>query len=302
LNPRVSIGLPVYNGGAYLRETFESLLAQDFGEFELIVSDNASTDQTESICQEFAARDVRIRYLRNATNLGAAANYNRAVELSRAPYFKWAAYDDLLAPSFLRRCVETLDAAPESVVLVYPRTTIIDAKGEVVGPYQDNLDLRQPEPHARLRQFIWQWSLCNVVFGVIRMDALKRTRLIQPYVGSDITLIGELSLLGEFWEIPEPLFFRRIHEQSSRQGRASLKEVAAWFDPRSRGPGLLKPETRVFFHLLGAVWRSELPPARRASALRVAMLSWWARRARVRGGRVKRALRREIGRIAGQAR
>jgi glycosyltransferase involved in cell wall biosynthesis len=296
----VTVGLPVFNGGAYLRETLDSLLAQDFEAFELIISDNASADETESICREYAQRDARIRYLRNTTNLGAAANYNRVVELARAPYFKWAAYDDLLARGFLRRCVETLDAAPPSVVLAYARTTIIDAAGKLVGPYQDNLDLRQTEAHRRLRQFIWQWSLCNVVFGVIRTDALRQTRLIQPYVGSDITLIGELALLGQFWEVPEELFFRRIHQRSSRQGGATLREAAQWFDPRSSGPGWLKPETRVFVHLLGAVRRAQLPLGDKAKAFATTIADWWLRRVRIRAGRWKRALLRETRRLAGQ--
>jgi glycosyltransferase involved in cell wall biosynthesis len=300
--PRVSVGLPVYNGAAYLREALDSLLAQDFEGFEVIVSDNASTDETSEIARDAADRDPRVRYVRNERNLGAAGNYNQLVHLAKAPYFKWAAYDDLLAPSHLRRSVATLDAAPEDVVLCYPRTTIIDGEGRVVGPYEDNLDLDEVEPHRRLRHFIWSWSLCNAPFGVIRREALLRTRLIQPYIGSDITLLAELALLGKFREIPEPLFFRRIHSRSSRQGQENLREVAEWFDPNSRGPGVLKPETRVFFHVLGAVWRAELAPAERLRAFGVAILDWWARRARIRIGRWRRQLQHRAGRLVGQLR
>jgi glycosyltransferase involved in cell wall biosynthesis len=289
----------VFNGGVFLPETLACLVAQDFHDFELIISDNASTDDTEAICRDYAARDPRIRYMRNSTNLGAAANYNRLVELARAPYFKWAAYDDLLAPSYVRRCVELLDSSPPSVVLVYPRTVIIDSAGNIVRQYEDHMDLRQPEPHRRLRQFIWGWSLCNVVFGMIRLETLKKTRLIQPYVGSDITLIGEIALLGEFRELPEPLFFRRIHERSSRQGGATLRETAQWFDPRSRGPGWLKPETRVFLDLLRAVRRSDLPSSQKVQAFAVTIGDWWLRRARIRGGRLKRTLGREARRLSG---
>jgi glycosyltransferase involved in cell wall biosynthesis len=300
--PRVSIGLPVYNGAAYLRDSLASLLAQELEDFEIIVSDNASTDATEAIVRECAGGDPRVRYVRNERNLGAAGNYNQVVRLARAPYFKWAAYDDLVAPSHLRRCVEALDAAPRDVVLCYPRTLIIDGEGRVVGPYEDDLDLREDEPHRRLRHFVWSWSLCNAPFGVIRRDALLRTRLIQPYIGSDVTLLAELALLGKFQEIPESLFFRRIHAKSSRQGQQSLREVAEWFDPNSRGPGWFSPETRVFFHLLGAVRRAELTPGERLRSLFVAVVDWWARRARIRVGLWRRALRREAGRLVGQPR
>lgn len=302
MSPRVSIGVPVFNGASYLRVALDSILAQDFRDYELILSDNCSTDATEAICREVAARDARVRYVRNAENLGAAGNYNQLVALARAPYFKWAAYDDLLAPSHLRRCVETLDAAPPDVVLCYPRTLIIDGEGQLVGPYEDALDLREAEPHRRLRHFIWQWSLCNAPFGLMRTEALRKTRLIQRYIGSDITLLGELALLGRFYEVPEALFYRRIHTRSSRQNQDDMREVAQWFDPKSRGPGWLKPETRVFFHLLGAVRRAELDPAERLRALGVAVVDWWVRRARIRGGLWKRALRREAHRLVGQLR
>ena len=99
--PRVSIGMPVYNGEKYLEEAIQSILAQTYSDFELVISDNASTDKTQEICLEYAARDSRVRYHRNEKNLGAAPNYNRTFELSTGQYFKWADYDDLLAEEFL---------------------------------------------------------------------------------------------------------------------------------------------------------------------------------------------------------
>ena len=123
--PRISVGLPVYNGEAYLPAALTSLLKQDYGDFELIVSDNASTDGTEAICREFAANDPRIRYSRNETNIGAARNYNRVFELSRSKLFKWASHDDECHPSLLRRCVEVFDMSPPSTALVYTRAEIM---------------------------------------------------------------------------------------------------------------------------------------------------------------------------------
>ena len=102
---RVTIGLPVYNGETYLEETLDSILNQTYTEFELIISDNGSSDGTRLICEEYAAKDDRIKYYRSVKNLGAAPNYNRAFELSSGEYFKWADYDDPLAPEFLSKCV-----------------------------------------------------------------------------------------------------------------------------------------------------------------------------------------------------
>ena len=99
--PRVSIGLPVYNGENFLEFALDSILGQTFQDFELIISDNASTDATESICRRYAAKDSRIRYYRNPNNQGAAQNYNRVFALARGEYFKWAAHDDVCKPNYL---------------------------------------------------------------------------------------------------------------------------------------------------------------------------------------------------------
>src|SRR5882762_1549884 len=116
--PRISIGLPVYNGENFITDALESILGQTYTDFELIISDNASTDRTEALCKSYAARDPRIRYWRNAENLGAARNFNRVFELSSGEYFKWTAHDDVLAPDYLEKCIEASDRDP-SVVLVY---------------------------------------------------------------------------------------------------------------------------------------------------------------------------------------
>ena len=118
--PKVSIGLPVYNGEPFLSETIDAILAQTFKDFELIICDNASTDDTERICRRYAARDKRISYYRQHHNIGAAGNFNRVFNLSSGEYFKWAAHDDLIAPEYLARCVEILER-DRSVVLCHSR-------------------------------------------------------------------------------------------------------------------------------------------------------------------------------------
>jgi glycosyltransferase involved in cell wall biosynthesis len=138
------MGLPVYNGEAYLEEAMASILAQDFEDFELIVSDNASTDATEDICRRLAGRDSRIRYHRFDHNVGGARNFNHVFEMSSAPYFKWVADDDVHASCHLRRCVEVLDSAPREVALVYPKTVLIDKTGASLGYYEDRMDIRWP--------------------------------------------------------------------------------------------------------------------------------------------------------------
>ena len=211
--PRVSIGMPVYNGEKFVRETLESILAQTFADFELIISDNASTDKTEKICREYAAGDRRIRYYRNAQNRGAAWNYNRVFELSSGEYFKWIAHDDLNAPDFIAKCVEVLDR-DNSVVLCHSKVKIIDEQGNFLQTYNVNLNTDSPKPQERFHELLSK-HLCYQIFGVIRSCALKLTPLLGTYGHADGVLLVRLALLGRFHEIPEYLFFIRNHPQQA---------------------------------------------------------------------------------------
>ena len=129
--PRVTVGVPVFNGESFLAETLDSLLNQTFSDFEIVISDNASTDRTEEICRAYAARDPRIRYYRSDANRGAAWNHNRVFELARGEYFKWNSADDLCAPEFLARCVAALDE-DASAIMVCSNVLVSDDYGEAV--------------------------------------------------------------------------------------------------------------------------------------------------------------------------
>ncbi len=131
VRPKVSLGMPVYNAQRFLREVIDSILAQTFTDFELIISDNGSTDDTEAICKEYVSRDSRVQYHPNdRTNHGPGWNYNRTEALAQGEYFRWAAADDVLAPTLLEKCVAALDA-DQSAVMAWPKTQIIDDQGRV---------------------------------------------------------------------------------------------------------------------------------------------------------------------------
>ena len=246
-SPRVSIGLPVYNGERYLEVAIRSLLDQTFGDFELVICDNASTDRTEEICRAFAAQDGRIRYHRNPSNLGAARNFNLTFELSSGEYFRWASYDDLCAPTCLERCVEVLDKDP-SIVMCYPRTVIIDEEDREVARREEGLALLDSDPVKRHRAFHRRFRrtwLCNPVFGLMRRDVLAKTGLLGAYNSADVILLARIALLGRIYEVPEYLFFRRLHSQTSVRANPSAQSLAEWFDPRNRGRIVL-PLWKVF--------------------------------------------------------
>jgi glycosyltransferase involved in cell wall biosynthesis len=257
----VTIGLPVYNGEAFLAEALDSLLAQTFTDFEVVISDNASTDGTEAICRERAGRDARVVYTRNATNVGAMRNFNQVFERVRGEYFKWAAHDDLHDPDYLRQCVEVLDAHPE-VVLVHPRSRDIDETGRTLTTHPHRADLVDARVTVRFRDVIRREHSCQMIFGVIRTDILRRTRMFANYADCDRVLLAELALAGPFFEIADVLFIHREHKNRSVWQYKSRQTRGAWFDPRRAGMPAM-PYTRQFWGYVGAIRRSPNPPGAR---------------------------------------
>lgn len=259
--PPVSIGLPVFNGQQYLRETLDSLLAQTCGDFELIISDNASTDATEEICRGYASRDRRVLYHRQDRNRGAAHNYNLAVELARGRFFKWNADDDLIDPDVLLRCLALLEERPE-VVLCYPQTRIIDAASRVVREYDDRIAAGAARASDRFLRVLSLTGECNAVFGLIRREVLRRTARIARYIGSDVVLLGELSLYGGFHQLAGSCFYRRDHPAASSSDKRYRRQIE-FYDPGSRRRFLMT-NWRHHCEFLRAILRAPLPPAEKA--------------------------------------
>jgi len=253
--PRISVGLPVFNGENYLEEALSSILVQTYQDFEIIISDNASTDKTAEICRAYADKDSRIRYFRNKENRGGADNFNRVFELASGEYFKWAAHDDLCAPEFLEQCIEVLDREA-NVVLCYPRTILINEHGEFQGYYADGLELRSPKPHERFRHFFDTQGVCHAIYGVMRSSALRLTRLEGYFSMADRVLLGELVLHGEFRELPAYLFYRRIHPLISTASMSD-RELAGWYDLRKKGKIVL-PKWRRLVEYFRSINRAPL--------------------------------------------
>jgi glycosyltransferase involved in cell wall biosynthesis len=252
----VSFALPVYNGERHLAATLDSLLAQEFDDFELLISDNGSTDGTPDLVRAYAERESRIVFERHDVNRGAIWNYNHLVARARGRYLKWCGHDDLCAPAYLSRCVAELDGS--DAVVAYPRTVLIDDVGGVKRQYDDGLDLREAEPHVRVRKCLRHLGLANAVFGLIRLDVLRATPLFGAYNDSDLVLILDLALAGKIHEIDAALFMRRIHAGQAYQANTTPLAVRRWFDPSSRARFVL-PRSRRFVEAARAIARAHLP-------------------------------------------
>lgn len=274
--PRVSIGLPVYNGERYLAAALDSLLAQSYSDFELIISDNASTDRTAAICEEYVRRDGRVRYFRENHNTGGARNHNRVIELASGQYFKWAAHDDTHDPRFVEQCVERLDADP-GAVLCFSRARFIDEQGKLLHEYAHPLQLDIEDRAARFFPYVFGSHIMVEVYGLIRTEILRKTTL-GNYAWADMVLVGELALYGRFIEIPAVLFFRREHPQRSMYAHRDPASLNAWYDPRKVSQRAF-PNWRVLRGNLAVVGRVPLPWMERARlAMGVLRRGNWRRR------------------------
>lgn len=290
--PSVSIGLPVYNGETYLEVALASIAAQSFTDYELIISDNASEDGTQSICESYAARDVRIRYYRNPTNIGGDRNYYRCFELSRGDYFLGVAHDDRLHEDYLRAVIGVLEADP-SVVFCHSRAHQMDGSGAVEGTYDARPFSESPVPHERFRDAI---GLRPVIahLGVLRTSTLRQMPPLLAYPSSDAYWQAELALRGRLVEIPEALFFRRTHIQSG--GTIPIHERIRWSNPAKAG-AVIFPSWRRPAEYARSVLRVPLTLSERVLCFREIL-----RYVRRRGGLVRDlrvALRNLLNRFPG---
>jgi glycosyltransferase involved in cell wall biosynthesis len=271
--PLLSIGLFVYNGERFLEEALDSILNQTFTDFELIISDNASTDRTAEISQAYATRDNRIRYYRADKNMGAGWNFRRVYKLATSKYFKWAAADDILEPDFLRQCVGALESDADRVV-AYPKTKEVDENGTFIKNYVtpfSQMKVDSNDPVARFREMLLTLHMCYQIFGVMRMSALRQVPPPGSYVNSDGVLLAQMSLLGRFYEVPEHLFISRRHiGQSSTilpvrltQPRFRLTNrycrlpCPEWWDP-AKTRALTFPEFRQLLEYFLSIYRTPL--------------------------------------------
>jgi glycosyltransferase involved in cell wall biosynthesis len=278
--PRLTIGLPVYNGEKYVAESIEALLGQSFTDFELIISDNASTDSTGDISRDYEKQDSRIRYFRQPKNIGLAPNHNFVAEQARGELFKWASNDDLYARDLIERCVDALDKYPD-VVLVHSWSAMVDDAGVVTKAFEYPLNTASPRAPERFRSLLFV-SGGDDDYGVMRTEVLRRTAMKESYHHADRTIIAELSLYGRFYQVPDWLYFRRDHPDRAERAHPSIRGRCANMDPRRADP-LRNPAVRLYgeyiWAYVRAIYRAPLSSADRRECYRC-LAQWLATRAR----------------------
>ena len=287
-NHRLTIGLPVYNGGNLLAESLESLLGQSYDDFELIISDNASTDGTPEICKQYAKDDSRIRYIRQPHNMGLSRNEQFVMRQATGELFKLAAHDDLYARDLLKKCIEALDSHPE-VVVAHCWEARIDRQGSIVEAMKYSVAADHPQAPERFHSMLFDgWD--DYTYGVMRTDVLLRTHLCGSHHMADRSINVELSLCGPFYLVPEWLYFRREH--ADLLAPLSVRERCIGLDQRRanrfRHP-LVRLYAEYFWSYIAAIHQAPLTPAERRVCYRT-FASWLAGRARPV---VRRTIRRQ---------
>jgi glycosyltransferase involved in cell wall biosynthesis len=273
--PLVSIGLFVYNGDRFLEAAIESILNQTFKDFELIISDNCSTDRSEEICRRYAEQDSRIRYYRADRNRGAGWNLRNVYFKATGKYFKWAAHDDMIQLDFLRLCVDALEA-DDSLVVAHSLTRVIDEQGQFVENYEWHFRTESPDPVVRFKDLLLNDHLCYQIFGVMRMSALKTLPPQGSYVNSDGVLLAQMGLIGRFCEIPEFLFMATRHSKQSTQvkpvrlkaprfrltNRHGTLPGPEWWDP-NKTTSITFPEWRMLREYFLTITQAPVTPWQR---------------------------------------
>jgi glycosyltransferase involved in cell wall biosynthesis len=271
--PLVSVGVPVFNGEAFLEDAIRSVLAQTLADLELILCDNASTDRTAEICRDYATRDARVRYFRNPRNLGAAANYNLAFSHARGRYFKWLAHDDRMLPSFLAKTRRILEERPDAV-LCNTVVSYIDTAGKQLGLYDSKLSGADSlSPSARFAWMVLRSHTCVDFFGLIRRKALHNSLLHGSFHGADRALLAQLALRGRMIQLPAPLLAIREHPNRYTRAQQRSADRAAWHDSANGGQASF-PTWRLYREYLKMVRREALTHTERSRCYTV-LARWW---------------------------
>lgn len=244
--PQVTVGFPVYNGARYLRQALDSLLAQDHPSFEIVLSDNGSTDETPAICAEYAARDPRLRVIRHQVNRGAGWNFNHVVHQARGKYFMWAAHDDLWRADCLSLYTRALEADPQAM-LVYGHAVPVGVAGTPVAEPYSGFVNDAATSRERLRRLLDHWELHAAIYGMYRMSALRRTRLILSRLSCEIIFLAEVAVQGKTLELSERCSFKRIPDPGQRY--RSSEEQLAYLDPATHARRRRSPFPALFVTL-----------------------------------------------------
>lgn len=231
--PKVSIGVPVFNGARFIRKSLDSLLGQTFENFEIIISDNASNDFTPKICQEYVQKDARIRYIHHKKNRGATWNFNYVLDQARYGYFMWAAVDDYWSPEFIELNVKALEEE-KSLVGSISKMEIYDLKekNSVDDKFKNFrnriLEILRPGTDISLRgnydrkvRLLLKKTAYRVIYSIFKTDVLRKSMIKENFVGPDVAIVLNILKHGDI-NLTNQVLMYKYKGGESTQGSISL--------------------------------------------------------------------------------
>jgi len=213
--PTVSIGMPVYNGEKYIREALDSLLSQTYSDFELIISDNASTDSTQAICEEYASRDSRIRYVRQAENMGGLYNFQYVLDEAAGEYFMWAAHDDVFYSSHLEKLID-IHKTGQFILVASSQVHQDINSGKIFRFKKITKHLFLESPQESFVNFMclhhWDYAKACLIYGLYRkqnMPTMTCEGNRAQDIGCDLLFLYEVISRGSIFYLEEETWLRR---------------------------------------------------------------------------------------------
>jgi glycosyltransferase involved in cell wall biosynthesis len=206
--PTLSIGLAVRNGGHGVRRCIESILSQDFTDFELVICDNVSDDGTIETLEGYARADKRVRLIVNEINVGSHENMRRVFEASSGTFFRWISHDDWLEPGCLSTCVRALESRPDAIGVTTWFAILAPDGSTRYEAYQGEFPT-SPDPVRRFQRMLWFFHAGDTkydpIYGVYRRKSLMRTHILRPSQRNDWLLAAELALMAPIIHVNERL-------------------------------------------------------------------------------------------------
>ena len=219
MNPKITIGMPVYNEGKYVSQTIESALSQTFRNFQIIISDNNSQDNTYDICCSYAEKDSRIKVFRQKKNIGALKNFKFVLEKADTPFFIYLSGHDLWHPHLLEKLLEGFkNSSDKDLVLVFPGAVWVGG-----GKIEENYDTTGiNDPIKRFKFIVKNLGTCTLFYGLWRTDVIKKLNF-RSIIKNDVLILAQASLIGKFKKVNEELFFRRKNHDYLDKYKLMLK-------------------------------------------------------------------------------
>lgn len=250
--PLVSIGLAVRNGQDYLCESLDSLLGQTYKNFELIISDNVSDDDTHKICEEYVRKDYRIRYIRQKENIGGYRNYDFLKNEAKGEYFMWTTHDDKWDKNFIEKCLAKLKEDSGAIVAFANWDAFFNSGERIHHPPEQYFSFEK-DIYTRLKSYILLRSSqgkIEMIYGLWKKNALKNMYSATEFY-SDDNFMFKMSFEGPFIFINEILFFKRASSGFQNTQKITIKSIALFFLNRIRAL-----HSKLFYANFKCVFRS----------------------------------------------